>query len=131
MRKILIILLLFINSLFSDDFAIMYDYQRDYKIAMEKAKEQKKDIVFILVATYCPWCDKLKEEVLSLEYTQEILQKKYIPLMLTIGVDKFPKKFNSFVVPTIHFISYKDESIIETVLGFNNNYRFYEIIEAK
>lgn len=131
MKKALFIFFLLINFLYADDFAIMYDYERDYQTAIEKAKKTKKDIVFVIVATYCPWCDKLKDEVLSLEYTQEILQKNYIPLMLVSGVDKFPKKFNSFVVPTIHFISYKDESIIETILGFNNNYRFYEIIEAK
>jgi hypothetical protein len=42
----------------------------------------------------------------------------------------FPSKFDSYVTPTIHFIDSMDESIIETVLGYNNNWRFYEILEA-
>lgn len=131
MKRILLAILLCINFLYSQDFVDKFGYEKDYKVAIKKAKEHKKDIVMVIVSDYCSWCDRLKEEVLSLEYTDEILKKHYIPLMVNSSSDNYPSKFDSYVVPAVHFVSFKDESIIETVLGFNNNYRFYEIIEAK
>jgi thioredoxin-related protein len=128
--KIIAILLLLISQLSSVDFAKKYSYYTDYNEAIKIAKELKRNIVMVLVSDYCPWCDKLKDEVLSLEYTNDILHKNYIPLMLNNIHDQYPSRFDSYVAPTIHFVSYKDETIIETILGFNNYWRFYEIIEV-
>jgi len=129
-KKIFLLLMLSTSILFASSFAKKYGYYEDFNRAYTLAKESKKDIVMLIVSDHCPWCEKLKEEVLSLEYTNEILHKKYIPLMVSSRGD-YPSKYNSYVEPTIHFISYKNGAIIETVLGFNNNWRFYEIIEAK
>lgn len=130
-KRILLISLLILSSLHAN-FAKTYGYETNYKEAVKKAKEQKKDIVLVMVSEYCPWCDRLKSEILGTEYTEEILDKHYISLMINTTYDKFPDKFDKYLVPTIHFVSYKDESIIETVVGYNNaNYRFYEIIEEK
>lgn len=131
MSKYILSILLLFSFAFSSDFAKKYNYETDYKIALEKAKLEKKDIIFVLVSDHCPWCDRLKEEVLSLEYTNEIVQKHYIPLFINGDRSKYPNHLNSYVIPTIHFVSFKDESIIETIIGFNANYRFYEIIEEK
>lgn len=118
------------SILFASSFAKEYGYYEDFNRAYTLAKESKKDIVMFIVSDHCPWCERLKNEELSLEYTNEILHKKYIPLMVGSRGD-YPSKYSSYVEPTIHFISYKTGAIIETVLGFNNNWRFYEIIEAK
>lgn len=129
MIKVLLVLSLLFSLSFSQEFAKKFGYETNYKTAVKKAKEEKKDIVFVLVSSYCPWCDQLKEEELSLEYTNEMVHKYYIPLMLYSDYDDFPSKFNSYVVPTIYFVNYKDESIQEKIVGYNNNYRFYEIID--
>lgn len=119
------------SFIYADDFAKKYGYLTDYDLAVKKAKEEKKDIFFVLVSDHCPYCDRLKEEQLSLDYTVDILQRHYIPLMLNNNQYHYPSRFDSYVVPAVHFVSYKDESIIETVLGYNYYHRFYEIIEAK
>ncbi len=136
MRK-LFLQLFILNALFLTnlmaDFAVKYNYETNYAKALDKAKKEKKDIVFVLVSGHCPWCDRLKEEVLSLEHTNEILHKYYIPVMQYSGHDEFPNKFDTYVVPTVHIISYKDESIIESIFGYNNSYGYelFEIIEKK
>ncbi len=130
MKKLLLVFFLLFNISYAD-FTKEFGYETNYKEAIKKAKKQKKDIVLVLISDYCPWCDKLKEEVLGTEYTEEIVDKHYISLMLNSSQDKYPEKFDTRYVPTIHFVSYKDESIIESVVGFNANYRFYEIIEEK
>lgn len=129
MKFILISLFLSYALIASSSFKEL-GYETDYNTALQKAKNQNKQIVMVLVSSHCPWCERLEEEVLFLEYTNELLQKHYIPLVQYSGNDEFPSKFDSYVVPTIHFIDSKNESIIESIHGFNNNWRFYEIIEA-
>ena len=129
MKKSIIFIFLFVSFLHGLDFTKKYGYYENYNEAVKIAKESKRDIVMVIVSDYCPWCDRLKEEVLSLEYTNEILHKNYIPLML-YSRNQYPRKFDTYVAPTIYFVSYRDESILETIVGFNNNWRFYEIIEA-
>lgn len=117
--------------MYADDFVMSYGYETNYATALQKAKEQKKDLVVVLISDYCPWCDKLKDEVLALEYTNEILDEHYIKLMLNTTYDKYPSRLDRYIVPTVHFVKFEDESIIETVIGFNAYYRFFEIIEEK
>ena len=131
MKKFILFIFLAFSFLHASDFAKDFNYETEYKKAVQKAKEEKKDIVLVVISEYCPWCDKLKEEVLSLEYTNEILDKHYIKLMLNSDYDKYPNKYDKGYVPTVHFVNYKNESIIESVVGFNANYRFFEIIEEK
>lgn len=130
-KKLLLITILSFNFLHAN-FAEKYGYETNYQEAIKKAKKEKKDIVMVMISDYCPWCDRLKEEILGTEYTEEILNEHYISLMINTSKDSYPSKFDTrYIVPMIHFISYKNESIIETVIGFNANYRFYEIIEEK
>ena len=79
MKKILLIVLLFSSFLFSSDFAKTYKYETDYKKALAKAKNEKKDIVFVLISDYCPWCDRLKEEVLNDSIIELINKTLMIP----------------------------------------------------
>jgi len=129
MKFILISLLLSYTLIASSSFKEL-GYETDYNTALQKAKAQNKQIVMVLVSSHCPWCERLEDEVLFLEYTNELLHKNYIPLVQYSGDDEFPNRFYSYVVPTIHFIDSENESLIESIHGFNNNWRFYEIIEA-
>ena len=56
--RILLIGLLLCSSLFAKSykqFAHEMSYETDYKVALQKAKAQKKDILFVMVANFCPW----------------------------------------------------------------------------
>ena len=128
--KNILISILFSSFLLANNSFVKLGYETNYIQALEKAKEENKQIVMVLISSHCPWCERLEEEVLFLEYTNDLLDKNYIPLVQYSGDDDFPSRFNSYVVPTIHFIDPYKESIIESVHGFNNNWRFYEIIEA-
>ena len=133
MKKFIVfmVVVVFSSQMFANDFAKKYAYYEDYNKAMEVAKKAKKDLfVFIEADHYCPWCNELKEQVLSLEYTNDLVRNNYIPVVLYSGSGEYPYKLDTYVTPTMHFVSYKDGSIIETILGFNNHWRFYEIIEV-
>jgi len=131
MRSLLIALVLSV-SLFANkghkDFAKKMNYEIDYKIALQKAKEQNKDIMFVMVANFCPWCKKLEKKVLSKNAVDTQIHKKYIPLILNREEKGFPKKFDAPIIPTIYFIDYKNENIKHTVVGYNNRVDFLNII---
>jgi hypothetical protein len=133
MKKIIVVFSFIISFAHSIDIDLAknFGYFENYNEALKVAKEVNRDIIMVIVADhYCPWCEELKKEVLSLEYTNDLIRKSYIPLVVYSGSRDFPSRFDTYVTPSIQFIDSKNESIIETVLGFNNNWRFYEIIEA-
>ena len=110
------------------EFAKDYGYETDYKKALAKAKAENKQVMFVMVANFCPWCIKLEKKVLSEKGLNEQIHKKYIPLILNREEGNFPKKFEAPVIPTVFFVDSKDESIVSKNVGYNNRYKFISII---
>ena len=130
MRTLLIIALI-ASTIFAKsykDFAKDMNYETSYEVALEKAKKEKKDIMFFLVANFCPWCIKFEKRVLSKKNIDIKIHKKYIPLIINREEKKFPEVFNSAVVPTIHFVDYKTAKIKKTIIGYNKKSEFIDII---
>lgn len=112
-------------------FAKEFGYETDYNKALKKAKEQNKQLMFVMVANFCPWCIKLEKKVLSNKGLNEQIHKKYIPLILNREERNFPKKFDAPIIPTVYFINSQDESIDTKNVGYNNRYKFINIINNK
>ncbi|MBU0631190.1 thioredoxin family protein [bacterium] len=121
MRK-LFVLMLFLGTLASaqsyKEFAVMRGYETDYKTAIAKAKMEKKDLLFVMVANYCPWCKKLEKRKLAKEQMNDLIHKKFIPLILNREEHNFPKQYESAVIPMIYTVNYEDEKIKEKSMGF-------------
>lgn len=109
-------------------FAKEFGYETDYKKALAKAKSENKQVMFVMVANFCPWCIKLEKKVLSDKGLNEQIHKKYIPLILNREEGNFPKQFKAPVIPTVFFVDSKDESIVTKNVGYNNRYKFISII---
>ena len=130
MKTLLIIVLLTV-SLFGKnykEFAKEHNYETNYKVALKKAKEQKKDVMFIMVANFCPWCQKFEKKVLSKKHIDAKIQKKYIPLIINREEKKFPKEFESPFIPVMYFVDYKTSKIKTKVVGYNNKADFISIV---
>jgi len=117
-------------TLAKTDFASLMNYDTNYDKALVKAKELRKNVMLILVANYCPWCRKFEQRVLSQKTTNEIIQNKYIPLILNKEKDKFPKQFRSSFTPVVYFIDYKTLKTYKTVVGYNNKDEFSYFIKS-
>ena len=130
MKTLLIIALLAI-SLFGKnykDFAKEHNYETNYEVALKKAKEQKKDVMFIMVANFCPWCQKFEKKVLSKKKIDVKIHKKYIPLIINREEKNFPEEFNSPFIPVMYFVDYKTNKIKKKVVGYNNKADFIDIV---
>jgi len=131
MKTALILVLLLSSQIYAKsftEFAAKVNYETNYEVALKKAKEQKKDIMFLVVANFCPWCQKLEKVVLSKDKINKQIHKKYIPLILNRERGDFPKQFDAPIIPTVHFIDYKTGKAHKKVIGYNNkDILIYEI----
>ncbi|MEA3554430.1 MAG: thioredoxin family protein [Campylobacterota bacterium] len=129
--KTLLIIALLAASLFGKnykDFAKDHNYETNYEVALKKAKEQKKDVMFIMVANFCPWCQKFEKRVLSKKKIDAQIHKKYIPLIINREEKNFPKEFESPFIPVMYFVDYKTNTIKKKVVGYNNKADFISIV---
>ena len=110
-------------------FAKDLGYETDYEKALQRAKKENKDIMFVMVANFCPWCVKLEKQILAKKQYNDMIQKKYIPLIINREVGGFPKQFETPIVPTVYFIDYKNEKIKNKVVGYKNRFDLFRIIE--
>lgn len=129
--KILAALLIVSLSLFANDykkFAKDMGYALEYEKALQTAKEEKKDLMLVMVANFCPWCIKLEKKVLKKDSINEKVHKKYIPLILNREEGKFPKQFETEMIPTVYFVDHQTGKIKTKVVGYNNKQDFINIV---
>lgn len=130
--KILLILFMFLGSVYGanyKEFAKKMKYETSYEVALEKAKKSKKDIMFFMIANFCPWCVKFEKKVLLKEDINQAVHKKYIPLIVNREEGNFPKQFETPIVPAVYFVDYKTQKIKTTVVGYNNRIKFINEIK--
>ena len=119
MKKLLIMIFLTL-SLFGakvDDYATEMGFERDYKIALAKAKTENKPLMMVLGADYCPWCRKFERKVLSSKLVNPYINAEVITLVVDKKYDikTFPKEFQTSITPRVFFIDPKNgKSFYET-----------------
>jgi len=119
--KIVLILLTVLSLCWSaqiDEFASEVTYERDYQVALKKAKDENKPLMLVLVGDYCPWCKKFERKTLKSSEVRAEVQKNFVGLVMDKYKDKgsYPKGFYAPVIPAVYFIDPKNEkSVLETV----------------
>jgi thioredoxin-related protein len=129
--RTLILSILLVSSVFSKnykEFANEMGYELQYDVALKKAQKQKKDIMFVMVANFCPWCSKFEKLVLGKKDIDAKIHRKYIPLIMNREEKQFPKKYDSPMIPTVYFIDHVSEVVRHKVVGYNNKQDFINII---
>lgn len=129
--KILAAIFILSFSLFANDskgFAREMGYELDYKKAFELAKKEKKELMLVMVANFCPWCIKLEKKVLKKKSINDKVHQKYIPLILNREEGRFPKDFETEMIPTVYFIDHTTGKIKTKVVGYNNKQDFINIV---
>ncbi len=129
--KIIAVVLVLSLSLFGNNykkFARDTGYSVDYDKALELAQKEKKDIMFVMVANFCPWCIKLEKKVLKKKDINAKVHNKYIPLILNREEGKYPDSFETPMIPTVYFIDHETKKIKTKVVGYNNKQDLINII---
>ena len=133
MKAVLISLLIVFSLGASEiaEFAQKMSYETDYKVALQKAKETNKEVMFVMVTNYCPWCRKFEKRTLVKEEVNALVHKKYVPLILNREKGEYPKQFFTKRIPVVMFIDPSNEEKVRESLGFKNVKDFVKELENK
>ena len=101
-----------------DDFSTEFGYLSSYKEAHAKALKSNKPLMILFVTTSCPWCQKLKHQVLKKEEVNALIQNAFIPVMIDKETEAFPKALMPFAVPTLTFVEPKEEKKVFQIIGY-------------
>jgi len=101
-----------------DEFSTEFGYLSSYKEARAKALETKKPLMILFVTTSCPWCQKLKHQVLKKEEVNALIQNAFIPVMIDKETEAFPKSLMPFAVPTLTFVEPTEEKKVFQIIGY-------------
>lgn len=114
------------------NFASHMGYETDYKVALSKAKKEGKELFIFMSTSYCPWCRKMENRLLSKVEIDKKIKSKYIPVMLNFSKKNFPKQFKEIVLtPTLYIVDSKSEKIVHQFVGYSNRGEFIHLLENK
>ncbi len=100
MKKIITALVILSTQLLS----IQLDWLHDYDTALQRAKEQKKDIYIFIGADKCRFCDRYKQKALNRPEVIKALRKNYVLVYLSRDRHTIPKGFKKYGVPLHYFL---------------------------
>lgn len=116
MNKIFLILCLSFFSLHAADLI----WTNSFAQALAKAQKEDKNIMVLITTKSCRWCRKLESETLTDEVVISRLNKDYVSVHLTRGVDEYPQYLEAPGVPATYFLDRTGQPLIKRVMGYWN-----------
>lgn len=118
------------KSVTHETFASDMGYETNYQIALAKAKKEGKEIMLFMITSYCPWCRKLENRILSQVDIDAQVKAKYVPLMLNLDTDKFPEQFaKTRFTPIIYIVNSTTEKIEHKFVGYSARNEFLRVLK--
>jgi thioredoxin-related protein len=124
MRYLILIFALGISLIASD-----LQFEHDFNTALQKAKNQKKEVMMMYSAPWCPECNYMKEVVFKNKEVAAYIQKHFIVLSLDVQKDTLPDGFNFPGIPAFFFL---DENAKEKnkIIGGDKADKFLKSLKA-
>jgi thioredoxin-related protein len=115
MFSLIVCNLLAINAV---DAAWLLNAQNDLNIAYEKAKEEKKKIVLLVVVKDgCDWCEMMIHNTLKDPNIQANLAD-IVTVVVDVNSNKLPKEFQTELTPAMFFIDVKSKKSLLKNIGY-------------
>ena len=103
-----------------ENFASQMEYETDYVVALTRAKKEGKKLFIFMSTSYCPWCRKIENRVLTKVDINKKIKEKYVPVMLNFSRKNFPKQFRDIALtPTLYIVDPKNEKILHQFVGYS------------
>ena len=117
-------------SVSHDTFAADMHYENNYQTALTKAKKSGKPLMLFMTTSYCPWCRKLENRILSQTDIDTAIKKNYIPLALNLDKDSYPEKFaKTRFTPIIYIVNPTTEEIEHKFVGYSARDEFLHLLK--
>jgi len=132
--KLFLSVILISVTLFSaniDTFATEEGYYRDYQKGLALAKKEKKLLMLVMVADYCPWCRKFERKTLSNTIVAAKIKNDFIAVIMDKVLDKkhYPKVYETPLIPVVFFIEPKQETVLYESIAYVKKNEYLEILD--
>lgn len=118
------------KSVTHETFAADMSYETDYNAALAKAKKAGKPLMLFMTTSYCPWCRKLENGILSQDDIDKKIKEKYIPLALNLDKDSYPEQFaKTRFTPILYIVNSQTQEIEHTFLGYGSREEFLHLLK--
>lgn len=118
------------KSVTHETFSKDMGYETNYRIALAKAKKAEKPLLLFMTTSYCPWCRKLENRILSQTDTNKAIQERYIPLTLNLDKDWYPERFGKTrFTPILYIINFETQKIEHQFVGYSSRNEFLHLLE--
>ena len=82
--------------------------------------------------SYCPWCRKLENRMLSKVDIDKKIKANYITAMLNFSKKDFPVQLREVaLIPAIYIVDSKTEKILHRFVGYNHRGEFLELLMSQ
>jgi thioredoxin-related protein len=100
-----------------------------YEEAIKQAQKVNKPVLAFVYASYCPWCDKMKERALKRPEIIDFINKTYVFVRINKETDEYPQQFNPRFVPTTYVIDANTQEEIYALYGYKTPKQFLEELD--
>lgn len=117
------------EGLTHENFASHMHYETQYSVALGKAKKEGKPLFIFMSTSYCPWCRKIENRMLSKVDIDKKIKAKYVPVMLNYSKKNFPVQLREIALtPTLYIVDSKSEKILHQFVGYSNRDDFLHLL---
>ncbi len=113
--RFLLILTLFISSIFANELNLANSYEK----ALEIAQKEKKRIFVMLTSENCGYCVRFEKNVLSKEAVIKALNENFVSVLIDVEKSNPPAHLDNLGTPTFYFLNNKGQKLHRTV-GYQN-----------
>lgn len=118
------------EGLTHENFASHMHYETDYGVALRKAKKEGKQLFIFMSTSYCPWCRKIENRMLSKVDIDKKIKANYIPVMLNYSRKNFPVQLREIALtPTLYIVDPKSEKVLHQFVGYSNRGELLDILK--
>ena len=123
--KLFITFCIFFTVLFGGQLS----YEHSYKAAVQKASKEKKKLMMIYSAPWCPECSYMKDVAFNKPQLNRYLQNNFVLLDLNVDKDDLPKGFDYVGIPTF-FILDSSGKRVGKLVGGDKSLKFLERLKV-
>jgi len=118
------------RSVTHETFAKVMGYEVEYDAAKKRALKAGKPLMVFMTTSYCPWCRKLENRILSQVEIDAKIKEQYVPVMLNLDKDRYPSALGKTrFTPIIYIIDPTTEKILHQFTGYSSREDFLQLLK--
>jgi thioredoxin-related protein len=102
-------------------------FEKDYEVAIETSKDEKKPLFIMVSSPKCPECNYMKKNIFTQKEVYDYIHKNFIPTEIHVRSKNIPEQMKFWGIPRFYF-SHDGENVYEKKMGGMKTEQFIEFM---